>query len=61
MRSAEDNAAKKQGGETQAEPHVLLKRIGSTTYRVAVHFSADSKETLENKILRLIEREARNA
>lgn len=41
----------------EAEPVKLLKRIGSTTYEVSVHFSNTSSETLEDKILRLIERE----
>ena len=45
-------------GENAArEPAYLLKRIGSTTYKVSIHFSERSEETLEDKILRLIERE----
>jgi hypothetical protein len=40
--------------ETKAEPLKLLKRIGSTVYSVNVRFSETSKETLEDKILRLI-------
>jgi len=43
----------------QAQPHKLLKRIGSTTYEVSVHFSQTSKETAQDKILRLITREAK--
>jgi hypothetical protein len=43
--------------ENRAEPLKLLKRVGSTTYKVNVRFSGTSKETLEDKILRLIERE----
>ena len=39
------------------EPFKLLKRIGSTTFEVTVHFSERSEETVEDKILRLIERE----
>lgn len=39
------------------EPVKLLRRIGSTTVEVAVHFSNTSNETLEDKLLRLIERE----
>ena len=42
-----------------AEPLNLLKRIGSTTYVVSVHFSTTSKEPMEAKLLRLIEREVR--
>ena len=40
-----------------AQPPYLLKRIGSTVYHVTIHFSETSNETLEDKILRLIERE----
>jgi len=39
------------------EPLMLRKRIGSVIYEVSVHFSNTSKETMEDKILRLIERE----
>jgi hypothetical protein len=42
------------------KPLRLTKRIGSTTYKVSVHFSRTSKETAGDKILRLIEREAAN-
>lgn len=34
------------------------KRIGSTTYLVSVHFSRTGRETVEDKIMRLIESEA---
>ena len=40
-----------------SEPIKLLERIGSTTYEVSIHFSETSKETLEDKLLRLIGRE----
>ena len=36
----------------------MTKRIGSTTYKVAVHFSATSRETIDEKILRLIKNDA---
>ena len=43
------------GTATQREPiHILRRRIGSTTYNVGVHFSRTSRETLEDKILRLV-------
>jgi hypothetical protein len=45
----------------EAEPIMLQKRIGSTTFVVSVRFSEKATETLEDKILRLIEREVRNA
>ena len=38
----------------------LGKVIGNTTYVVRVHLSETSKETLEKKIKRLIEEEARD-
>ena len=44
----------------QAEPHKLLKRIGSTNYEASIHFSQRSKETVEDKILRLMAREVRS-
>jgi len=44
-----------------SEPVKLLKRVGSTNYVVSIHFSGTSKETLEDKILRLIESEVRNS
>jgi hypothetical protein len=46
--------------QNEREPVKLLKRIGSTTYEVAVHFSSESNETLEDKIFRLIESEVSN-
>jgi hypothetical protein len=35
----------------------LRERVGSTTYVVSVRFSQTSRETMQDKILRLIERE----
>jgi hypothetical protein len=43
--------------DNTAEPVILLKRIGSTTYKVSVRFSRDTTETMETKLLKLIERE----
>ena len=39
------------------EPATFTKKVGSTTYQVNVHFSKTSKETLTDKIFRLIKRE----
>jgi hypothetical protein len=44
-----------------AESLVLRKRIGSTTYVVNIRFSETNRETLEDKILRLIESEVRKS
>ena len=35
----------------------MTRRIGSTTYKVKVMFSADAAETMEEKILRMIRNE----
>jgi hypothetical protein len=59
MNTTDETSAAKTPKE--AEPIMLLKRIASTTYEVSVHFSKDSKETLEDKLLRLIEREVKNS
>jgi hypothetical protein len=45
----------------RAEPRILRKRIGSTTIEVSIRFSETSTETLEDKLLRLMEREVRSA
>lgn len=42
------------------KPMRLTKQIGQTTYKVNVHFSETSKETIGDKIIRLIESEAVN-
>ena len=39
---------------------VITRRIGNTTYKVNVHFSRTSRETMNDKILRLIRNEAAN-
>jgi len=43
--------------QNEQEPVKLLKRIGSTTVEVTVHFSNSSKETMTDIICRMIERE----
>jgi len=63
------SAAGTQGGNITATveptkgnvPCKFSKRIGSTTYVVAVHFSRTSKETMQDKVLRLIESEVRES
>ena len=36
---------------------VLVKKIGKTTYRVKIHFSATSSETMSDKIKRMLRNE----
>jgi len=59
MQTQKASAVKTQGGNAHAEPLNLTKRIGSTTYVVSVHFSRTSKETVEDKLIRLMEREVK--
>jgi len=62
MQTTVISAAGTQGGNTAtAEPTMLSKRIGSTTFVVAVHFSRTDKESMQDKVLRLIESEVRHS
>jgi len=36
---------------------VLVRKIGKTTYRVTIHFSATSRETMSDKIKRMLRNE----
>lgn len=36
---------------------VLMKKIGKTTYRVTIHFSTTSSETMSEKIKRMLRNE----
>jgi hypothetical protein len=58
--SAEKAFAESASCESAAyahEPVVMLKRIGTTTYEIAVYFSKNSKETMSDKISRMIKNE----
>ena len=48
------------GRHGQLRPAIMVKRIGSTTFRVIVHFSDTSRETVNDKILRLVKNEVIN-
>ena len=52
------NAAPPETVSPPDKPVIMLKRIGSTTYQVAVHFSKTSHETMNDKVARIIRREA---
>ena len=51
------NAANPETVSLPDKPVIMLKRIGSTIYQVAVHFSQTSRETMNDKVTRLIHRE----
>ena len=40
-----------------APPPAMVQKIGGTTYEVSFHFSTTSRETMSDKINRLIRRE----
>ncbi len=42
----------------EAKTATIYRRIGSTTYKVRVHFSDTAQETINDKILHLIRHEA---
>ncbi len=50
-------AATTQGRSPVAEPITMRKRIGSTLYKVNIHFCDNTAETMDDKILRLIKRD----
>jgi hypothetical protein len=39
---------------TAPEPYVLTRRIGSTTYRANIFFNPEAKETMDDKVMRLL-------
>jgi hypothetical protein len=47
-----------QGKNANAPAFNMLKQISSTTYEVEVYFNPDSRETFDEKILRMIRGEA---
>lgn len=46
--------------EQPQDKRTFRRRIGSTTYRVGVHFSRTSRETMDEKIIRIIRNESAN-
>jgi CRISPR/Cas system type I-B associated protein Csh2 (Cas7 group RAMP superfamily) len=60
--------AKKQSTETMkkqsmasTESFVLYKQIGSTRYRLGIYFNPNAKETLDEKICRLLKNDLQSA
>ena len=41
----------------RAEQPDLVKTIGKTTYQVKVHFNPNAKETMQDKIIRMLRNE----
>jgi hypothetical protein len=51
------NVVAKTARNAEREPLTMQERVGSTTFVVSVRFSQTNRETMQDKILRLIERE----
>ena len=46
--------------ESRKDYVTLARRVGNTKYKVRVHFNETGEETMEDKILRMIQRDALN-
>jgi hypothetical protein len=55
---ASGTGAEAIGSEALTKPFKMRKRIGSTDYEVEVCFNPASRETIDDKILRLVRGEA---
>ena len=53
--SKDASAARTCCDNAVSEPIKLLERIGSATIEVSIHFSKTSKETMGDKILRILQ------
>jgi hypothetical protein len=53
----DDKTANKTAKAKEVGQPDLVKRIGKTTYKVKIHFSTTSKETMSDKIMRLLRNE----
>ena len=49
------NTEKTNTSSAETKPPDIVKRIGNTTYNVNIHFSTTSKETIDDKIMRLMQ------
>ena len=52
-----DKTAHEPAKAQEAPQHGFEKRIGKTIYKVSVHFNPNSKETITDKIFRLLRNE----
>ena len=59
MRSNTALATKTATAEPRRESRTITRRIGSTDFEITVFFSDTNKETLNDKVTRLIKSEAR--
>jgi hypothetical protein len=53
----ETKTPRQYDGKNATTAPTITRRIGQTTYRVKVHFNPNSKETVNDKIIRMIKNE----
>ena len=46
---------------TAPEPYILHRKIGSTHYNVRIHYNPNARETLNDKVRRLLKNELQSA
>ena len=51
----------KQATETAVPAFSLRRQIGSTTYRLGIYFNPNAKETLNEKVCRLLKNDLQSA
>ena len=54
-----ENMSRTTNAQPEANAPALVRKIGKTTYKVRVHFSATSTETMSDKIKRMLKNEVR--
>ena len=54
-----ENAPRTMTVQPEQNAPVLVRKIGKTTYKVRVHFSTTSTETMSDKIKRMLKNEVR--
>jgi hypothetical protein len=60
MNTIEKTTNAPEKAQEAEQPH-FVKRIGKTTYKVNVHFSTTSKETINDKIIRMLRNEVQQS
>ena len=54
-----ENTPRTMTAQPEQNAPVLVRKIGKTTYKVRVHFSTTSTETMSDKIKRMLKNEVR--
>ena len=54
-----ENTSRTTNAQPEPNAPALVRKIGKTTYKVRVHFSTTSTETMSDKIKRMLKNEVR--